>query len=199
MDGLVGAAGMLLAGAVLGVRWRSRWVSAGAAMLAAWWLAATPAARPEYWRVWFGALAAAWLLRGTGGTEPRRVWAVAAAVWGASALAGAPGAAGLALVLAAVAAGLWATTRGAVIPAGLSMLALVGAEIGAGRAMRGGLGVVDLACLGALATPASIAVTERAMRRRTRRAAGLIAPVLVAGLVVGAAWIGARLLRGTHG
>ncbi len=199
VESLVGAAGMLLLGALLGLRWRSRWAGAAAAMLAAWWLAGTPAARPEYWRVLFGALAAAWLLRGTGGGEPRRAWAVAAAVWGASALAGAPAAAGLALVLAAVAAGLWATTRAGAVPVGLSMLALTGAEIGAGRALRGGIGVVDLACLGALAAPAAMAAVERVMRRRTRRGAGLVAPALVAGLVVGGAWIVARLLRGYHG
>lgn len=198
-ESLVGAAGMLLVGALLGLRWRSRWVGAAAAMLAAWWLAGTPAARPEYWRVLFGALAAAWLLRGTGGGEPRRAWAVGAAVWGASALAGAPAAAGLALVLATVAAGLWLTTPGGAIPAGLSMLALAGAEVGAGRALRGGIGVVDLACLGALAAPASIAAVERALQRRTRRGAGFVAPALVAGFVAGAAWIGARLLRGHHG
>ncbi len=178
-------------------RWRSRWWSVGAVCFSAWWLAGAPQARANFWRVEFGAALTAWMLTRGGADTPDRGLATALTVVGGAILGGAETRwFAAALVMAAVCLGLLGAGRPGRIAPGLLTVGLVGAEIMGGRALRGGLGVLDLACLGAIGAPVLVRWAERRLRRRMGRAAGGAAAGLVAGALVGLAYAVALGLRG---
>ena len=163
---------------------------------AAWWMAQAVVAEPEFWRVLFGGVLAVRVLARLGGFEPGRAVAIGLVLGGAGLVAGLEVWAGVGLVVAAVAMGVRLAGRGAVMPAGLSMVAIVGVEVGAGRLMQGGVGIMDFACLGAMVAPGVVPWVERRLRRLGRRLAALCAPVLVGGVLVGFALVAARVSRG---
>ncbi len=180
--------------AALAIRFgRPRALTGAATLFAAWWIAGAPAARPEFWRVGFAILAGTWLLHRLGAGEGRRALAAALTLWAGLVVAGAPGAwIGASLVLAGAAAGV---SVGGAMPAALLAMGIVAADVAAGRLMRGGVGLVDLVCLAAIAAPAAGGWAERALGRRLGRAGIVAAPVLVAAVAVLLAWVAARALR----
>ena len=189
------AIGFLIAGA-LGTRVRSRWVPAAGVCFASWWLAGSPMGRPEYWRVLFGALLLAWLLRRLDAQVPHRALAVMLTVCFGLLLGSAPQAWVLAMaVLAACYAGVSLGNAGSSVVSGLTMLGMVAADLAGGRLMRGSFGTVDLACLGAIGTPVLLSPLESVFRRRLGRAARPGAIIVAAGVVAGMAWLVARALR----
>lgn len=173
-----------------GARW---WVSFGGVWFAAWWLAGDGAVGEAFWRILFGGLFATWMLVRVGGRQPGRMVASGLVLAGAALVIGADAWVGAGLVLAAVSLAMVLGGRGSTLQVGLGMIAIVGAEVGAGRLLRGGLGVMDLACLGAIGAPGLVPLVERRTRRLGVRAAGLIAPVIVAGCLIGMAVLLVRL------
>lgn len=174
-----------------------RWVAFAGVWFAAWWMARAGVAGPEFWRVLFGGVLAAWVLARLGGREPGRAVTSGLVLGGAGLVAGLEVWAGVGLVVAAVAAGVRLAGRGSVMPAGLSMVAIVGVEVGAGRLMQGWVGIMDFACLGALVAPGVVPWVEVRLRRLGRRSAAVCAPVLVSGVLVGFAVVAARVSRGS--
>ena len=194
------AVGFVLAGLV-GQRVQSRWVGFAGVGFAAWWLAWMPAARPEFYRVLFGAAVVAWVLGRVGAREPRLAAAVALTVAGGLVLGGAAVPWVVAeLVLVAVCCGVWVGgaghggrgqgERGGAVPVGLVMVGAVGAVLASGRMVRGGLGVVDIAGVLALLAPLLVPGVERRLGRL--RVGGVVA---VACGLAGMAWILARAVR----
>lgn len=169
----------------------------GAVCFSAWWLAGAPQARANFWRVEFGAALTAWMLTRGGADAPDRGLATALTVLGGAILGGA-GTRLIAatLVTAAVCLGLLGAGRAGRMAPGLLMVGLVGVEIAGGRALGGGLDVLDLACLGAIGAPVLVLWAERRLRRRMGRAAGAVSAGLVAGAIVGLACAVALGLRG---
>lgn len=193
----------VLGGLLLGAVWLSRWLGWGwwgvaVTWAAAWWLAGSVGVA-EFWRVLFGGWAAVWLLRRQDGAAPVRALGVGLTVWG-GVLAGGVGGVwpGMAAVLPAVATGCLAGGRGGVVLPVVSMAGVAGVAIGAGRGMGMAASVVDLACLVAIAAPwlsgrAGGWVSQR-VPWRVRRVGPVAGAVLVAAGLVGAAWMGARVL-----
>ena len=171
---------------------KSRWVAFAGVWFAAWWMARAGLAGPEFWRVLFGGVLAAWVLTRLGGRVPGRTVASGLVLGGAGLLAGLVMWAGFGLVVAGVAVGVRGAGRGVVMPAAVSMVAIVGVEVGAGRLMRGGLGFLDFACLGALIAPGMVPWVER---RLGWRGVGWAAPVIVGVVLVGVAWVAARMVQ----
>jgi hypothetical protein len=180
---------------------RSAWLGRAAVAFGGWWLAASAAGRPEFWRVWFGACVVTWALGRAGAASPARAAAAVLSVWGAFALAGASSGVlavwlGAGLVAAGAVAGVSASGRVGIVPPGLLMVFIVGADIGLGRSMRGEAGLVDLACAGAVAAPWLSGWFERRFGRRLGAPASVVAPVAAAACVIAAAWLGVRVMRG---
>lgn len=188
---------LVLVGAGIVARWvRTRWLAVGVAVFAAWWMAGSGVARPEFWRVLFGGMAAAWVLTRAGVGEPRQGVAAALTVWGGLVVGGAPVVpVGVAMVLTGAVAGVAVAGREGVVPPALVMVGVLAADLAAGRLVRGGVGMVDLACLGAVGAPWLVPAMERGLGRRLRGAAGFVAPIAVAAGVVFVAWVGFRVLR----
>ncbi len=176
--------------------WLGRAVLVLLAVFAGWWLAQTPAGRVEFWRVGFAitvlALAFPWLLA----ARPARGLACGLALWGGLVVAGAaPGWIGAALAGAAVWAGLLAAGQGAALPAS-AMAALVGgADLVAGRLVRGGLDGADLACVGALAAPLVAGSVQGRIGKRAGPAGPVAAAAVGAACGVAGAWVLGRVLR----
>ena len=189
---------LVIGGAGIAAPWvKARWQSLGSAAFAGWWLAGSAAGRPEFWRVWFAAGAVAWLLGRGGAGTPGRASGVVLAVAGALALAAAsPLWIVAAAVLLAAVCGMLVAGRAGVVPPALAMIFVVAAELGAGQAVRGGLGLVDFTCAGAVAAPWLAPRIERSMSRWLGRGAAVIAPVATAACVVAGAWVGARAWHG---
>ena len=165
---------------------RSRWTSVALALLVAWWVAQSPLARPEYWRVAAATLAlAAWFGRVARG---ERAFAAGAALAAGLAMAGAPAAwREASLVLAAA-------TAFCPVPAGLLAGAAVAADLGTGRLVRGGFGLADMAGLAALAAPL-LAPSVGVRIGKRAGAAGPTAAALAAGLLAaGLGWVLYRAL-----
>ncbi len=198
---LLPAVAVLMAGlATLWLRGRAeRWLPIAIAALAGWWLAGSPPARPEFYRVWLAVGLAAWLLargvaaQGSAGAGGR-VLAAALALWVGLLVAGAPPV-WLAAALVAVAAAAAAWPLGGALPALLLVTVAAAADLATGRLVRAGLNAADLACLLA---PGAVWVvpwlTTRFPKRFGRMGATLAVPAAGA-LTVGAVWLGARLLH----
>ncbi len=139
----------------------------------------------------------AWLLGRVGAAEPRMALGVALTACFGLILGEAPANWDWALaVMAVTAAGVWFGGRDGVVPPGLTMVGLLGAELGGGRVIRGSVATVDLACLFAIGAPLLIPGMEGWLRRRSRRVARILAVAVVAsGLALGA-WGVSRALRG---
>ena len=71
------------------------------------------------------------------------------------------------------------------------MVGLMAGELGAGRLIRGGLGLIDVTLVGAVAAPLAVSWADRALGRRWKR----LSPVLAAASIVGAAWVTFRVWR----
>ncbi|MBV8911435.1 MAG: hypothetical protein JOZ05_00180 [Acetobacteraceae bacterium] len=174
---------------------RERAAAALAVAVSAWWVAGSPAARAEFWRVWAATAALGWVLSKAVGAQPFRGLAAPLALCGGLGLAGASvGWTEAALVAAAGWAGLMPAGAGAVIPAGLMSGLVVGADLAAGRLVRGRIDAADLTCAIACAAP----FLAGAIAARTKRlgAAGPALAGIAAGLVgAGAAWLADRALR----
>ena len=193
---LPAAAIALLAAAGPRLRGRlARWAPVLAVGFTGWWLAWSPAGRPEFWRVWAAVAAASWLLARTSGAQPVRAWAAALTAWGGLAATATPAvltAPGLVLAAALAPAALLGQKPGPT-PALLVASFLAVADLSVGRAPMGGLNGADLACLATLATP----LVAQALQSRLGRRAGWIGPVpalCAAALCAGAAWLGAGLM-----
>lgn len=159
-----------------------RWGWTAAALVAGWWLG-EGVPRAESWRVMFAVVGLAWLLSRAGAAQGgvaagltlaggawlagASVWVVAGLVVAAGALAGVPGT--------------------------LLAVAVVGVDLGAGRLLAGNIGAADLACIAAVAAAWAVAPVARRLARRLGRRGAWAAPVLVAVLGVGLAWVGMRL------
>jgi hypothetical protein len=182
---------------MLRLRVRSRWVGVAAVSFAAWCLASAPMGRPQFWRVGFGGMVLAWLLGRVGAAEPRLALGVGLTAFFGLVLGGASANWDLALaVMSMAAAGVWLGGRNGNVPAGLTMVGLLGAELGGGRALRGSVATVDLACLFAIGAPLLIPGVEGWLRRRLGSVARILAVAVVAfGLSV-VAWGVSRALRG---
>ena len=175
-----------------------RWLPIALAVLAGWWLARSPPAQPEFYRVWLAVGLAAWLLaRGVaaqGSASGGRVLAAALALWGGLLVAGASPV-WLAATLVAVAAAAAAWPLGGALPALLLMTVAGAADLATGRLVRAGLNTTDLACLLA---PGAVWVapwlTTRFPKRFGRMGTALAVPGAGA-LMVGAVWLGTRLLH----
>lgn len=169
---------------------RGRWGAVLPVLLAVvtgWWLAGSPAVRPEFWRVWAVAAVLAWGLARLVGADAARIAAAALALWGALLAVGAPPAwQAISSVVAAVGLAVLAgRPPPPVAPfAVLVAAAAVAASLGAGRLVRGQVGAVDAACAAALAAPLLSPVLARRMGR-----AGWLAPVLSAAVAAVAAWV----------
>jgi hypothetical protein len=175
---------------------RSRWVGFGALCFAAWWLADSPAGRIEFWRVGFGGLLVAWLLNRVGAGEARMAVVVALTAW-CGLLIGRVSAVwdeSLA-VLAVGGIGVRLGRRDGSVAPGLTMVGLLGADLGGGRLVRGGISSVDLACLAALGAPLLVPRVEARLRRRFGGAASIISVVLVAPCLAALTWLISRALR----
>ena len=171
---------------------RSRWAGFAGLWFAAWWLAGAGPVGPAFWRVLFGALLVAWVLVRLGGREPERAAACGLSIAGAGLSTGAEAWVGVGLAVAGAALGARLAGRAAMMPAGIGMIAIVGAEIGAGRLLRGGIGVMDYACLGAMGAPGLVPLVARRLDRVGGRRMAWAAPGVVASLVAGAAILAAR-------
>ncbi len=190
----VGAVLAVLAAARLGGR-LERWGPALLAILAGWWIASSPVARPEFWRVWFFTGLLAWLLSRLIAGQSGRGLASGLALWGGSVLAGAPaGWAGAALVLAAAWAGLLPAEAGAV-PSALVAATIAGADLASGRLLHGGLDLTDCVCLGACVAPMLTQPIANRFGKRLGGAVNLLAAAVAAVLTVAFAWILYRALR----
>lgn len=170
-----------------------RWLGAAGLLFGAWWVAR--AGGVQFWRAWFGVAVLGTVL----GRFGERTAAGAGALWGGLALAGAPPVwSGIAAVLAAGSAGM--ARSGLVGAGGLLAMAVGAAELGAGRLGRGRAGIVELACVAAMVAPALAGWIEwRVANRVGKRGAWAARGAGLAGaacLGIGAAWAGARLLRG---
>ena len=193
---LLPAAASVLAGLAAGrLRGRlQRWAPALLAIFTAWWLATSPLARPEFWRVWFVAAFLTWPLSRAIAGQAARGLASGLALWGGLVLAGSPSSwIGGALVYAASWAGLLPAGAGA-IPSALAAATIAGADLAAGRLVRGGLDFADYVCLGATAAPA----LTGPIATRLGRAGGfanVLAAIAAALLTFGGAWILYRALR----
>ncbi|GAC1345014.1 MAG: hypothetical protein NVSMB18_23840 [Acetobacteraceae bacterium] len=197
---------LLLAPAVAGVMlmlaaaWRRGWLERwGPAILAAasgWWLARSPGGQAEFWRVWFVAGLLAWLLAKAAAGQPARGLAGGLALWGGLILAGSSPAW---VAAAAVAAGAWvgllAAGAGAVLPAALMAAVIVGADLAAGRAMRGSLNLADLAGLAACGAPVLAEAVRTRIAKRAGKAAPVLGAIIAAAITVGLAWLVHRAAR----
>ncbi len=205
--------GVVLVGAAVLRRWvQTRWLMVGAALFASSWLAgagvmAAGVARPEFWRVWFAAGAVCWWMGRSGAEEGRRGLAVALSLVGGL-VVGEAGSAWVAagLVLAGAVAGTGLVGGGvagagkggkgvagaglAVVPALLLSMGIVAADLGAGRSVRGRVGVMDLVCVGALGAPLVVVAVERRLGRMRR-----LAPLVVALGVTFLGWVADRVVR----
>lgn len=174
---------------------RGRWAAVLPVLLAVgggWWLAGSPAGRPEFWRVWAFAAVLAWGLARMVGPDAAKAASAALALWGGLFVVGAPIVwQAIASVLAAAAAVLLAGRPPPPVAA-LAILvatAAAAASLGAGRLVRGQLGAVDAACIAALAAPLLVPMLVRRMGR-----AGWLAPFLAACAVAVVAWAAARIV-----
>ncbi|MGI4951756.1 MAG: hypothetical protein ACRYGM_08115 [Janthinobacterium lividum] len=172
----------------------ARWAPVAVAALCGWWLARS-AGRVEFWRVWAGFGAAAWLLARVSAGQAARTWAAPLAAWGGLAATGAPSALtapGLVLA-AALAPSALLGARAGPVPALLAAVFLADADLAIGRLPQGGVNGADLACLAALGAPVLAWALERRLGRGPRRF-GPAPAILAALLAAGTAWIGAGLL-----
>ncbi len=189
------AVGFVLADLVR-LRVRSRWVGFAAVCFAAWWLADSPAGRVQFWRVGFGGLLVAWLLDRAGASEARMTVAVALTAWCGLLIGRAPAIWDVAAaVLAVVGMGVWLGRRDGIVGTGLTMVGLLGADLGGGRLVRGGVSNVDLACFAAIGAPLVVPRVEAALRRRLGARARVVAVVVVAPCLAAAAWVISRAWR----
>ncbi len=200
---LLPAAAALLAGlaAFWGRARLDRWAGIALAVFAGWWLASSPAGRPEFWRVWAAVGVVALLLSRSVAGQPARSLAAMLALWGGLVVAGAPpGAIGAALVAAGAAAGLLVAGPlvagpGGVLPAALAASVVAGADLASGRLVRGGLNAIDLACLAACAAPLAAQLVTARLGKRLGRVGPLVSALAGAAAAVGCAWLAARLIR----
>jgi len=84
---------------------------------------------------------------------------------------------------------------GGVLPAAVVAAVVAGADLAAGRLVRGGLNAVDLACLAACGAPWAAHLVTARLGKRLGRAGPLVAAVAGAAVAVGCAWLAARLIR----
>ena len=185
--------------AAIGPRLRGRlawWAPVAAAGLAGWWLAGSPAGRPEFWRVWVSAAVLAWVAVRVVAGQARRAWTIAAASVGGLWAAGAPSVLGIAaLVLAAAWTGPALLNARSRLPPALTVAVLLAmADLAVGRLPEGGINGADIACVAALAAPALSGVLERRLGRRFRRLGPAPAMAGAAVLASGAAWLGAAMV-----
>ena len=179
-----------------GVVWPAgrRWLAVGAASFAGCWVAGSAAGRPEYWRVVFAIVGGAWLLHGVGAGRARQGLVAGLMVFGGVLAGGAAASWGsTALVLVAVAAAL-VYGEAVVISPVLLASGIVAIDLGAGRLVRGGIGVVDLACGLAFVTPMLVGYVDRRMGGRLGRVGRFAVPVVLACAGVGVAWVSARVM-----
>ena len=170
-----------------------RWAPVLVVVAAGWWLAGSPAAGRQFWRVWAAVALAAWLLSRAVRQEPGRGVAAALTLWGGLVVAGAPPVWGVvSLVLLAAALALLAGR--AALPPVLVAVAGAAACLGSGRMARGGFGAVDAAVLLVIAAPVLVPVL-RARMGRLGRAGPVLAVPASAALAVAGAWCVVRLLR----
>lgn len=173
-----------------------RVVPVGLALLTGWWLATSPAGRAEFWRVSIITALLCWLLSRLVAGQPARGLGAALALYGGLALTGAPPAwLGAAMAGAAVWLGLLAGGPGAAAPAPVLVASIVAANLAAGRAVRGGLNLVDLTCLAACAVPPVAAWVAGRLGKNLGRVGPALAAVLAAAVAVGCAWIANRVLH----
>ena len=198
VDHLAGAALALVLGAAMAVRLRGRaqaWAALIAAGAAAWWIAGAPAARPEFWRCWFAVMVLGWVVRRFGFDAGAPALALGSTLAFGLFAAGAPlGDVVVAVVVCGVVLVGWRERRA--VPAMALAVAVAAAELGAGRLVRGGIGMVELVCVAAIAAAALRGWAGGVLQRRLGRSTEVVAPVALALAGAAFAWIGARALRG---
>ncbi len=208
-----GAGRAAVACAALGAAWLTPALVRHGGVLAAvvfmaWYVPGGAVGREEVWRVVFALLAAAWWLAragaGRGKVAPAGAVALGLVLLGGAWLGGvaleAPGVA-LGVGLAAALGGAGAR-RGGVpgevpgeVPGALLAVGVGVTALSVGRGL-GRFGVVEVACLLALAAPRLVAALERGRLRRLRRFAPVGAVLGASSALVAAAWVGARAVRG---
>ena len=180
MEHLVLPSFVALVGAVAAGWVRGRllgWVGVVVLGVAAWSLAGSGVGRVEFWRVWFGVVGVAWLLRAGGARVVGRGVLVGATLLLGLLLSGAALVwSGVALVLFGAWLGVVLLRPGAV--AGVVVLAagIVAVDLGTGVVVRGRVGFMDLVCVAAMLAPGAAGGVERLMGRfgagAGRRASG---------------------------
>jgi hypothetical protein len=174
---------------------RQRFAALVLVIVVGWWVAGSPAGKPEFWRVCAATILVGAVLSGGTAREPSRGLASAVALWGGLLLTrAASGWAAAALTAAGAWAGLLAAGQGAVIPAGLMAGLVVAADLAGGQLVRGSVRGADVACVLACAGPyvaGGIGAHARKLGRAGPALAGLAAGLLLAGL----AWAAQRAIR----
>lgn len=167
-----------------------RWMPVMLAVFAGWWLARASAGRDEFWRVWLAvALLAAALSRGIAG-QPARGLACALALWGGLVLVAAPPVWTAAALVAAFAwAGLLAAGSGGALPSAAMAALIAGADLAAGRLVRGRLDAADVVCLLAVVAPFLARAAEARIGKRGGRFGPALASVAGAAAAVAAMWL----------
>lgn len=185
-------------GLALAVWWPgrlARWLPGLLALFTGWWLAHAGAGRTDFWRVWVGVAALAWVLARAVAGQGARGLASTLALWGGLGLVNAPaGWIAAALVGAGTYAGLLAAGPGAALPSALLAALVAGGELGSGRLLRAGLVGPDLACLGAVAAPLLAGGMTARIGKRFGRGGPLVAAAAAAALVVLCVWLARRIL-----
>lgn len=182
-----------LAGVAL-LAWRggrqARLIASGLAVFAGWWVARESVGRPDFWRVWFGIGVLAYVVSRIMQGRADRALVLTLALLGCVAVAG-TGSAWLlaAAVAAAAAAGLGAAGLSAALPAA-AVAALIGAsELAGGRLLRGRVGLIDLACLAALASPFIADLAERRLKRLPPQVSAVLSRAIGVGAAVAMTWV----------
>lgn len=198
VEALLAPALACLAGIAL-LAWRggrqARLIAIGAAVFAGWWVARENVGLADFWRVWFGIGVLAYLLSRIMQGRADRALVLAGALLGGLAVAGAASAWLMAAAVAAAAAtGLGAAGVSAALPAA-ALAALIGAsELAGGRLLRGRVGLVDVACLAAMAAPFIADLAAARLKRLPPRVSAVLSRAIGVGVAVGMTWVLRRAL-----
>ena len=168
------------------------WAGATSAF-AGWWMAHASVGAGDFWRVWVGIGALAWLVSRVVQGRPDRLLIVAGALWGGLAVAGAPPAwLAAALVVAAAGAGLAAVGGEAAVSAALAAL-IGGIALAGGKLIQGRIGLVDVACGVAMAAPLLADWASGRFGSLPARVAAVLSRVAGATVAVGIVWVVRRV------
>ena len=167
------------------------------AAFAGWWVAHVGVGEADFWRVGFVVLVLSlWLGRVVRDETQRGLAMALTLLGGLSVTQGGAVWITAAAVAAASWAGLLAMGKGGVLPAA-PMAALIGAaDLAGGRALRGRVDGMDLACVSALVAPLVAGALARRFSARTNRFLTVLAAVSTAGALSVLVWLVRRAFFG---